>query len=259
MKRKKFPRLLFVSLACLLSLPWLMPCTFGIGTMASSAINLAARPLATDPLDYLPHPDLKQWAARPGPLLEVQAEKTIPRTLFIRDDELTKNASKAPRPSLSMRGKAGNIVGFVSKLLAITDATSRVMLEQGNDAQIMDDIPGSTEDQRRQLAINEFPFVLLQGEDLVYLKQDQQPWPRIARASTRSKVTVITPDGTFFGIAQRIHFRAGSSEVILEGDPTVQSGQQHIKGTKPDSIMKLDFAKRRVTVNGPVIEKKLFR
>jgi hypothetical protein len=46
---------------------------------------------------------------------------------------------------------------------------------------------------------------------------------------------------------------------VLEGDPTVQSGQQHIKGAKPDAIMVLDFAKRRVQVNGPVVEKKLFR
>ena len=138
-------------------------------------------------------------------------------------------------------------MGFVTTLLAIASGSSK------------DDKLGSIDDTRRQLAINEFPFVLLQGEDLIYLNQDQQPWPKIARAANRSKVTVITPDGTFFGIAQRIHFRSGSSEVILEGDPTVQSGQQHIKGTKPDTIMKLDFAKRRVTMNGPVIEKKLFR
>lgn len=159
MNREQCQRRLFVSAACLFSLPWLTPCTFGIGTVASSAINRAALPLAAGPLDYLPYPDLKQWAARPGPWLEVQTGKSIALTQFIHDDELPKNAA----------------------------------------------------------------------------------------------------DGTFFGIAQRIHFRSGTTEVILEGDVTVQSGEQHIKGMKPDAIMRLDFKNRRVIVNGPVVEKKLFR
>jgi hypothetical protein len=249
----------FALLALAFSLPWLTPCTFGLGTIASATVNMAARPLAAQPLDYLPHPDLKQWAARPGPMLEVLSGKVIPRSLLIREEELARGSHKAPRPGSNMRNRAGNFVALISTLLAISDAASRGMLEEaGSDTHLLDDMPGSVEDQRRQLALCEFPFVLLQGAELNYLPQDKQPWPRIALASNRSKVTVITPDGTFIGIAQRIHFRSNSSEVILEGDPTVQSGQQHIKGARPDAIMKLEFAKRRVTVNGPVIEKKLF-
>ncbi|MFN0079690.1 MAG: hypothetical protein ACKVY0_24770 [Prosthecobacter sp.] len=236
-------RLLPVLLTSILPLA---SCKLHVGSLASNALHRVVSPLSSDPLDHLLDPSFKQWAARPGPLLEVQASKSIASSLFIRDDELAK-ARKAPRPSSGIRGRAGDLVGFVTTLLAIASGSTK------------EDKLGSIDDKRRQLAINEFPFVLLQGEELLYLKQDDQPWPQIARAANRSKVTVITPDGTFFGIAQRIHFRSGSSEVILEGDPTVQSGQQHIKGTKTDTIMKLDFAKRRVTVNGPVIEKKLFR
>ncbi len=229
---------------CLLSLT---SCQMHVGSLAYRAFHSVSKPLTSEPLDYLPYPDLKQWAARPGPTLEVQAGKLIPRDLFILDEELTKEAHKAPRPSSGIRGKAGDIMGMFTSLLAIAAGSHS------------DDKLGSIDDTRRQLAINEFPFVLLQGEDLIYLKENKQPWPKIARASNRSKITVITPDGTFFGIAQHVHFRSSSSEVILEGDPTVQSGQQHIKGAQPDATMKLDFAKRRVTVNGPVIEKKLFR
>ena len=231
----------------IVSLSSLTSCKMHVGSLAYKAFHSVSKPLTSEPLDYLPFPDLKLWAARPGPMLEVQSGKSIPRSLLIRDDELPKGSPKGKRPSSGLRGRAGDLMGMVTSLLAIAAGTTP------------DDKLGSIDDKRRQLAINEFPFVLLQGEELVYVKQDKQPWPTLARASGRSKVTVITKDGTFFGIAQHIYFRSTTSEVILVGDPTVQSGQQHIKGAKPDAVMLLDFVKRRVLVNGPVVEKKLFR
>jgi hypothetical protein len=248
-------------LALVCAVPWLAPCTFGLGTMASGLVNKVSRPLVAEPLDYLPHPDLKQWAARPGPMLEVRTVGAMPASLFIRDDELPGDKSKkASRPGTDMRGRAGSFVGMISTLLAITDASTRGFLEDGDgDMGILDDMPGRAEDDRRQLALSEFPFVLLQGEELRYLDDGKEHWPKLARADKRSKVTVITKDGTFIGIARRIHFRSSSTEVILEGDPTVQSGQQHLKGARTDAVMRLDFKKRLVTVNGPVVEKKLFR
>lgn len=249
-------RLMLVSTSCV----GLSSCTLGLGTIASGFINYASRPLAVQPLDYLPHPDLKQWASRPGPMLEVQTVKMIPTSLFVRDEELPKQlAHKAPRPGTNLKGRAGHIVGQISALLAASDAATRdIFLSQSSDDGILDEVP-EFDDKRRQLALNEFPFTLLQGEELLYIAKDKQPWPQIARADKRSKVTIITADGTYFGIAQRIHFRSSSSEVILEGNPTVQSGQQHIKGERPDTIMRIDFSKRRVFVNGPVVVKKLFQ
>ena len=244
MNWKKLRRWMPALILCLLSLS---SCKMHVGSLAYRAMHSMSKPLTSEPLDYLPFPDLKQWAALPGPMLEVQGGKAIPRTLFIRDDLLAKGSSKARRPSSGLTGRAGDLMGMVTSLLAIAAGSTT------------DDKLGSIDDTRRQLAVNEFPFVLLQGEKLVYVKQDKQTWPRLARADKRGKVTVITKDGTFFGIAQHIHFRSSSSEIVLEGDPTVQSGQQHIKGAKPDAIMVLDFAKRRVLVNGPVVEKKLFR
>lgn len=248
-KNDQLRRALFVMLVCVLSMPWLLPCTFGLGT---AIINRAAKPLVAQPLDYLPHPDLKQWAACPGPMLEIHSGKVISRNLMIREEELAHGAHKAPRPGTNIRGKAADFAGVVSTLLAITDGP--FVVGNGSDAQLIDQMPGSVEDKRRQLALCEFPFVLLQGQDLSCLPQDKCPWPRIALATYRSKVTVITPDGTFIGIAQRIHFRSNSSEVILEGNPTVQSGQQHIKAEKPGALMKLNFATRTVTVEGKALE-----
>ena len=233
-------------ITCLVSLAALTSCKLGLGKLAASAMHRMVQPFSSDALDYLPNPDLKQWAVRRGPMLEVQTGKAISRSRFIRDDELSQAARNAPRASSGIRGKAGDLVGFVSALLALASASER------------NDELGSIDDNRRQLAINEFPFVMLQGEELRYLKPDQQPWPTIARAANHSKVTIITPDGTFFGIAQHIHFRSSSSEVVLEGDPTVQSGHQHIKGTQPDTIMTLDFVQRRVIVTGPVVQQELW-
>lgn len=239
-------------------LRWLLPvftlcllpltsCQMHAGSLASRAFHGMTEPLTSEPLDYLPFPDLKQWAALPGPMLEVQENRLVSSSLFIRDEEMTNGGSKARRASSGITGRAGDVMGMFTSLLAIAAGSHT------------DGSLGSIDDTRRQLAINEFPFVLLQGEKLVYVKKEKQPWPVLARASQRSKVTVITKDGTFFGIAQRIHFRSSSSEVVLEGDPTVQSGQQHIKGARPDALMILDFSKRRVLVNGPVVVKKLFR
>lgn len=244
MMRKKLRRMVPVLILCLGPLT---SCKMHVGSLAYNAMHRVSKPLTSEPLDYLPFPDLKQWAALPGPMLEVEGGKAIPRSLYIREDELAQGSRKAKRPSSGLRGRAGDLMGMVTSLLAIAAGSTA------------DDKLGSIDDTRRQLALNEFPFVLLQGEGLIYVRQDKQMWPQLARADKRSKITVISKDGTFFGIAQHIHFRSSSSEVVLEGDPTVQSGQQHIKGAKPDAIMVLDFAKRRVLVNGPVVEKKLFR
>ncbi len=241
---KKLRRVVPALSICLVSLT---SCKMHVGSLAYKVTHSMSNPLTSEPLDYLPFPDLKQWAARPGPMLEVQGGRLVSRSLFITDAELPKDSPKAKRPSSGWSGRAGDLMGMVTSLLAIAAGST-------SDSKL-----GSIDDTRRQLAVNEFPFVLLQGEELVYVKQDKQAWPRLARADRRSKITVITKDGTFFGIAQHIHFRSSSSEVVLEGDPTIQSGQQHIKGTKPDALMILDFAKRRVLVNGPVVEKKLFR
>jgi hypothetical protein len=229
---------------CLLQLA---ACRLYVGSVAYRAVHGLAQPLSSEPLDFLPFPDLKQWAALPGPILEVQENRLVSRSLFIRDEELPKGSPKARRASSGITGRAGDVMGMLTSLLAIAAGSHT----DGN--------LGSIDDTRRQLAINEFPFVLLQGENLVYVKKDKQSWPMLARASERSKVTVITKDGTFFGIARRIHFRSSTSEVVLEGDPTVQSGQQHIKGTRADALMILDFSKRRVLVNGPAVVSKLFR
>ncbi len=259
MNASMLKRLLFALASCTLALPWLTPCTLGLGTMASGLVNKVSRPLDSQPLDYLPHPDLKQWAARPGPLLEVQTVRSMPPSLFIHDDELpVRSARKAARPGTGLRGRAGSFVGMISGLLAISDASTRGFLQAGgNDLVDLDDVSGGLDDKRRQLVISEFPFVLLQGDELLYLGKENEAWPSLARASVHAKVTVITPDGTFIGIARRIHFHSSSTEVILEGDPTVQSGQQHLKGARTGAVIRLDFKKRRVTVHGPVVEQKL--
>lgn len=186
--------------------------------------------------------------------------KSMPASLFVRDGELpSRAAQKAPRPGSGMKGRAGRLIGQISMLLAASDAVTRdIWFSNSEDDKILDEVPGEFDDKRRQLALNEFPFVLLQGDELLYIGREDELWPELARADKHSKVTIITPDGTFFGIARRIHYRKGSSEVVLEGDPTVQSGEQHIKGVRADTVMRLDFKSRRVTVNGPVVEKKVF-
>lgn len=239
----------------------LTSCTLGLGTVASGLMNYVSRPLVGQPLDYLPHPDLQQWAARPGPLLEVRMSQRISPNLRVTDAALSAaEAHRAPRPGSGLRGRAGALVGQISTLLAATDTATRdLLLSNSKESTILDEVPGEYADKRRQLALNEFPFVLLQGERLDYVSAKSGPWPEMALAETHSKVTIITKNGTFFGIAQRISFHRGTGMVLLEGDPTVQSGQQHIKGTKPGTLMLLDYTKGVVMVSGQAEVNKLFR
>lgn len=55
-----------------------------------------------------------------------------------------------------------------------------------------------------------------------------------------------------------MRFAVGWQEVLLEGDPTIVSGHQYIKGGKPDAMMRLDFKERVVVVSGQAVVKKLF-
>lgn len=251
-------RLGFTGAVCLLSLPWLAPCTFGIGTAAAVGVKKAADLVLKDDPSEIPLPEkqLREWAAKPGPKLDVRSVSAMPASLLIAMEDLdrlgARQASRTGGLSGGARGVAGASAGMIASLLVISDALTVSFLEKDNSGgfDLPDLFPSAGRDRRRQLVLCQSPFVLLQGDSLRYVDSGNRL--QLAVALADCKVTVISPAGTFSGIAQRIHYRAGSSEVILQGNPTVMSGDQFIKGTRQDAMMRLDFQQRRVTVLGPV-------
>jgi hypothetical protein len=232
---------------CVLSLPWLMPC---VGLISGSALSLAhdAVPRSGEAADL--DPRLKNWAAKPGPALRVVDHRSVEARLLVTDAELSVGGASVVKPSGTGlgRGTAGAVEKVAASLMLV-DPVTWIAAANGAGSGFVQTSPHG---RRRQLTLCDSPFVLLQGDDIRAI-HDKSGQLLLARAS-RARVTIITPDGSFFALAARVHFRAGLAEVILEGNGTVQSGHQHIKAVKSGALIKLNFVTRIVTISDAVNE-----
>lgn len=245
MKREKLRRLLFVSAACLLSFPWLTPC---VGIWSAAAVNGAHDSITQrdQPLTRLPTQQLKQWAAKPGPKLTVIERQSIPSSSLVTAAELSdaNGGMQAPRPgTLAGKGASAVVDGLTYTLTWIDPFTWVSQNSMGMEPT----------KPRRRLVLSETPFVMLEGQDIRFIRDGKNRSVRLAKG-TNARVTVITPDGTFIAHAQDIHFRGPSQEVLLEQPYSLYSGGQYLRPLKADALMKLNFIKRSVSCNGAIIE-----
>lgn len=245
MKLEKLRRFLFVSTVCLVSFPWLTPC---VGIWSAAAVNGVHDSISKrdEPLAHLPTKQLKELAAKPGPKLKVLEQQSIPRSSLITESELSDaNGGKdAPRAgSLVGKGASAAVDGLTYTLIWADPFTWATKNSIGMEPTK----PG------RQLILCESPFVLLEG-DSIRFKRSGKDGPILLAHATGATVTVITPDGTFAARANDIHFRGPSEEVLLERPYFVRSGGQNLMPSNNDSLMKLNFIKRRVSCSGAVKE-----
>lgn len=246
MKRENLQHLLFVSTACLLSLPWLTPC---VGLMSSALIDTAHNSVTrrNRPLDSLPDAQLKAWAAKPGPEFSILEKRAIPANARITDAELSdaNGGMNAPRPGTAVGKSASAIVDGMSGTLRLIDPTTW-----------MSDMPkeNGANKMRRQLVLSESPYVLLQGDRLRFARAGNDGAIILAKAAYAS-VTVITPDGKFSASANQIHYRSAPQEFLLEGRPRVYSRGQSLAPDKEDDLMTLDIVNCRITCSSTVKER----
>lgn len=232
----------FCAAVLLCAVPFLAPCTFGVGAAASGLLSKVSEPLSENQqVAHLPTDQLRGWAHGPGPSLNVIPGSLIPTGSLVQDEHLA-GARNASRRKHSLRTGAAQATEALAGLFAITDAASLGFLD------INAPIEFSSMDPRRQLILSESPFLLLEGEDLRFSK-DSAGRPAIARAGRRAKLSWIGPEGLCFALANRIHFRSGAGEIILEGMPAVASAGQYVRG---DSLMSLNVRTRSVRVAGKV-------
>lgn len=243
MKRESLRRAAFVSLSCLLCLPWLTPC---VGIWSSAGVNAAHDSITKrdEPLNRLPDPRLKEWAAKPAPGLKVFENRTVSPALLISDAELSfKNGGRnAPRPGTLVGKGASALVDGVAHTLNWVDPFTLVT---GNSIGLEPTKP------RRRLILCESPFVMLEGEHLRQVRDRKTGEIRLAKADN-ARLTIITSEGSSTARAQHIHYRGPGSEVVLEGGVRVLSGRQNLAPVKPDALMKLNFVERRVTCGSAV-------
>jgi hypothetical protein len=230
----------FFGVTLLCAAPFLSPCTFGVGAVASKMISKAGEPLKlSKPLDHLPTDQLREWARRPGPKLSVVQTGSIRSNSLIQDAELV-GARQATRKPRSLLSGAADATEFLAALIAITDAGTFAMMDTEPTFSTVD------QELRKQLIISESPFILLQGRELPFSVATAGK-PAVARARYSAKLSWIGPEGLCFALANRIHFRAGSDEIILEGMPGVASGGQYVRG---QTLMSLNVRTRVLRVVG---------
>jgi hypothetical protein len=111
---------------------------------------------------------------------------------------------------------------------------------------------GSDRDKRRQLVLSESPFVILQGEEVWFRFAADKKTVATALATGRAKVTVITPEGTYFAIARKVHWHGSDQPLVLEGNPYVQTGSQALSVERADELVALDVKTRTLNASGPV-------
>lgn len=235
-------------LIVLLTVPFLTPCTLGVGTGAAALVDKMSDGLSSNnAYAHLPNKDLREWAVRPGPSFKVYEHVAMGQEALVTDDEL-KGALIAPRPA-RLGNAARTAANGLSGLLAVTDLMTAAM------AQDFTGLPSASRGEDRcQLVLCEKPFILLQGLDLVYRADGNPKQVVVARASKCARITVITPDGSFFALANRIHYDHTRSEILLEGQPSLHSGDQWIKSAHLHGWMKLDVSHKSVALNGAAAE-----
>lgn len=245
MKHEKLRRVVFVSAACLLSFPWLTPC---VGIWSAAAVNGVHDSVTKrdEPLNRLPDAKLKQWAAKPLPRIAVLEHQGISKSLLVTDAELSASngGRNASRPGTLVGKGASALVDGVTYTLTWVDPFTWI---SGNTLDMEPTKP------KRRLVLCESPFVMLEAEDIRFVPEGKRGGVRLAKASD-AKVTVITPEGSFFARAQHIHYRGPSQEVLLEQPWGVYSGTQNLVPAKPGSTMRLNFVKRGVSSAGGVID-----
>lgn len=251
MKREKLRRVMFVGSACLFSFPWLTPC---VGIWSAAAVNGVHDSVTKrdEPLKRLPDAKLKEWAARPLPRIAVFEQQSLSKSLLVTDAELSapNGGRNASRPGTFFGKGASALVDGVTYTLTWVDPFTWV---SGNAMEIEPTKP------KRRLVLCESPFVMIEATNIRFVPEGKTGAIRLAKASNNAKVTVITPEGSFFANAEFIHYRGPSQEVVLEQPWGVYSGTQDLVPAKPGSTMRLNFVKRGVSSAGGVIDRERSR
>ncbi|WP_395718219.1 hypothetical protein [Prosthecobacter sp.] len=158
------------------------------------------------------------------------------------------------RPGLSLRERSAAGFEAVASALEEADGTDSTSSRSHDPRTKVFNIA------RHKVVLSDAPFVLLDADDLRFVQRGREKHPFMALASTntglQANATIITSDGNFFASAQRIHYRAPSRELVLEGNPVVQHGRRQVKPSRPGKLMKFNLITYEVTVSGPAVESK---
>lgn len=227
----------FLAIAAgLLALPFLTPCTMGVGIMGSKLVNKVSGGLddSTD-AGMLGDRRLQEWSRLPGPAYQVEQGVAVSRAALVSDLEL-KDAGQV-RAGFSFSRGVKSVVDGVSLALLATDATTVSMLASKSGSFVSTPDPGKR--VRPQIVLSENPWLVLSGYDLRYVSDPANGRILLARSAGAARISIITPQGASYALASRIHYDARHPGVLLEGSPSFHSGEQWIRSGKNNAWMTL--------------------
>jgi len=219
-------RTLFVIVVGILALPFLTPCTMGVGIIGSKLISKVSEGLddSTD-ASVLRDRRLQEWSRLPGPAYQVEQGVAVSRAALVSDLEL--KGARQGRSGFSFSRGVKSVVNGVSLALLATDATTVSMLASKSGTNVSTPDPGKR--ARPQIILSENPWLVLSGYDLRYVTDPATGRILWARSAGAARISIITPQGASYALASRIHYDARHPGVLLEGSPSFHSGEQWIK------------------------------
>lgn len=227
---------LFTMAVCLLALPFLTPCTLGLGTFGSRVVDKTSTAiLGEDEAIKLPEQRLEAWLRLPGPSYRVE-EKEMIRTGLVSDQQI--QDAKVAVPDNRLKRGAKSLFRGVSQTLQMTDFMTVELLDGGPDHGLTASNM-SGRGQRPQLVLSENPWLILSGYDLRYVTDPKTGRVLRARAASAARISIITPEGSSFALASRIHYDSRHAGVLLEGQPSFHSGDQWVKSSQPAALMQV--------------------
>lgn len=227
---------LLVIAAGILTLPFLTPCTMGVGITGSRLVNKLSDGLddSTD-ASVLRDRRLQEWSRLPGPAYQVEQGVAVSRAALVSDLEL--KGARQMRSGFSFSRGVKSVVDGVSLALLATDATTVSMLASKSGTYVSTPDPGKR--VRPQIILSENPWLVLSGYDLRYVTDPATGRILRARSSGAARISIITPQGASYALASRIHYDARHPGVLLEGSPSFHSGEQWIKSGQSGAWMTL--------------------
>lgn len=203
----------------------------------------------------LPNDRLRQWAAKEGPDLAVATSRRARSSLpLVTDSELSAaaGARQAPLPPASVGFRVGQAMDTITSLPTNVIQYPLIKGLAGKDRDLVEPLAMKHDNARREVVLSQEPFVMLQGDNLAMVPDAVTQAVRVARATVGARVSLITPDGLIYGLAHRIHYRAGQTIVVLEGNPSIKTARQYFKAADSKSVLILDFARRTVASDGEI-------
>ena len=252
---------MFAGLTALLAVPFLSPCGHSlilagvdIGVPNDVVIRLGDK--------SQPPKELRKWAAIPLPASEVMIDSRLSRASLVTEADLGSDARQA-----SHRGahevNAFGLVHDALLLAALTDPIGMSLMANSSsnsttgEKSITNAAPheaftsrSNSSDRKRCLVISSSPYIEISAPNLKYTTMAGKP--TLALASGGARITVITPQGSYYAISSKLHYRASDNAVILEGSPLIKTGTRYYAAKTQTTLLRIDLRNNHFSANGPM-------